>query len=220
MDTESRLRHDGVEDARPQRAGQGDRQQHGRKRVEHVHHPHDQRAGPAARVARQDADGAAHHEGRDHRDDAHEQREARAQHQARQHVAPQFVGAQRIAFGADGPQALEHRRLERVRRRDPGRQDRHDDQRQDDSAGGQRHRIAPQAAQHVGPVTGRPRHRRHGRDGRQACKGIGHAISSFRYAGRTGLAGWRRPGSRPRRTAPAPGSCPAAAAGRAGRWLR
>jgi hypothetical protein len=103
--------------------------------VEHVDGAHDGGVGEAARVAGQDADGAADDEGQQHRRDAHEQRQPPAQHQAREQVAAQLVGAQQVAGGADGLQALEHRGGIGIAGHHPGCGDGGHDQQQQDAGG-------------------------------------------------------------------------------------
>ena len=76
-----------------------------------------------------------------------------------QHLSPpQFVAAERVALAADRLQPAEHRRLERIGRRDPGAEERHRRQRGDDGEREQRHRIACKTPQHPARVPGRGHH--------------------------------------------------------------
>ena len=62
----------------PSEAADGDRQQDRRERVQHVHHPHQDRADGAAQDARRDADDSADQRGDEGRDESRQQRQPAA----------------------------------------------------------------------------------------------------------------------------------------------
>ena len=106
------------------------------RREHRVGHARDQRVGPAADVAGEQADRHAERERDRHRDDAGQQRRARAVDHARQHVAADLVGAEpvrgrrRLADRATSSSPADRRARatarrarsrRRTRRRRPGR---------------------------------------------------------------------------------------------------
>ncbi len=126
--------------------GRRDCQRHHERRQgeRRVGRPHDNRLGPAAVVAGDEAEQHAHGDA-EAEDDAHEhERQPVAEEDAREHVAADVVGPQRV---------VEARRLERVRevgelpgvfgvRRDDGREDGEQDDGDDDSETDDAHRPA------------------------------------------------------------------------------
>ena len=109
------------------------RDQDRRKRQLHVGHPHDERVGLAADVAREQAERRRRAPSRTAPSaDADQQRDARAEQDRRQHVAPLVVGAERERpVAARQPRRrlqrvrqVDLRQVERVVRRDPRREHR------------------------------------------------------------------------------------------------
>ena len=84
-----------------------------------------------------------------------EQRQPPAVDQARDHVAAELVGAERIAGRADPAQPADHAALIRIGEAEIGREDRRERDQQDDGRAGDADRIARQAAEHARPVAAR-----------------------------------------------------------------
>ena len=106
----------------------------------------------AAHEARDDADRRAGEEREHHRQQAHQQRQPAAIDEAAQHVAAEFVRAERVERIADRPQAAQHRAAIGIGGRDPRREDRGEHDRENDDGGDDGDRIAQQPAADAGPV--------------------------------------------------------------------
>ena len=120
-----------VGQARAEERGERDREDQERAGEQRVGHPRDQHVRHAARVAGEQSDRHADRQRDQHRHDAGEQRRARAEDDARQHVAADLVGAEPVR----GARRLADRvaaRRERIVRRDDARRERHDDEAGDD----------------------------------------------------------------------------------------
>ena len=76
--------------------GEGQRRQ-GEPRIRHPHH---HLVGPAAEIARDDAEKGADGAGEQHGGDADDHRHASAEDQPRQHIAADLVGAERVRHAA------------------------------------------------------------------------------------------------------------------------
>ena len=92
-------------EARAQEGGERDGQDQERDRQQRVGEAHDRPVDPAARVAGEQPEGQAEGDGQRHRDQARPERRAGAEDDAREHVAADLVGAERMREargGADG----------------------------------------------------------------------------------------------------------------------
>ncbi|MGY4423415.1 hypothetical protein ACVWY2_005864 [Bradyrhizobium sp. JR6.1] len=148
-------RHDRIGDAGAERARDRDREQHRRKCVEHIDGAHDRGVELAADVTGDEAERGSYHKGEDHRQDADDQRQPSAVDQPRQHVAAEFVGAERIARRAYVAETTDHRALIGIGEMQPWRQQRGGkDQHQDDGTG-HADLVAPDAAPNCRPVAAR-----------------------------------------------------------------
>ena len=79
-----------------------DREGQRRQRQPRVRDAHDHLVDPAAEIAGQDAEPGADDAGDDDRGEAHDHGHARAEDEARQHVAPDVVGAEEVRLAAAG----------------------------------------------------------------------------------------------------------------------
>ena len=120
-----RQRQNCIAVARPERAGQRDRQQHGREGEEHLQGAHDSGVDRAADIAGENAQRAADRQRVDHRHQPHEQRQPAAIDQPGQHVAAELVSAEQMLRRARRQQPAQHRCLIRIGRRDQRRRNRH-----------------------------------------------------------------------------------------------
>ena len=136
------LQNDGDGDHRIGQRGPEDRHQHQRQQKRRegqhdIHDPHDDRVEPFRREARDQADDDPAGGGKGDDDDADIEGIARAVQQPRQHVAAQRIGAKREGEAAA---LLPEGRLQQVvaellagiMRRDPGGEQRHDDEGRED----------------------------------------------------------------------------------------
>ena len=131
-----------------------DRKDQERAGEQRIGDPRDQHVRHAARVARQQTDRHADRDRDQHRHDAGEQRGARAEHDARQHVAADLVGAEPVRDAG----CLAHGRetgRDWIVGRDHARAERHDDEPRDHGEPDRCGRAPQQAAQDC-----RARHRR------------------------------------------------------------
>jgi hypothetical protein len=104
-----------------------------------VDQPHQDGVDLSTEVCRHDADRGAGRERNDGRDDADEQAEAQAVEDRRHHVAALLIGAEPIELAVEAALArrqhvvhdVQLSEIIRVLRRNPGREDRHDDQQHD-----------------------------------------------------------------------------------------
>jgi hypothetical protein len=145
-------RDDDVAQGRPEDRGHADRDDEEREREDDIAEARDDGVPPAAEVAGDKAD----RHGDDHREqrgeDAGLERRAGAVDDAREHVAPEVVGAHDVA----PRRPLEHRaevRVGRVVRRDERGEQRDEDEQRRDGEAANRHRPAAEAAQRA---TARP----------------------------------------------------------------
>src|SRR2546421_7549697 len=91
---------DDVHLARPHDGGQEDREGQRRQRQPRVGHAHDDLVHPAPEVTGEDPQHRADHAREDDRGEADHHRDARAEDQAREHVAPDVVGAEQVRGAA------------------------------------------------------------------------------------------------------------------------
>ena len=122
-------RHHHVEEPGAERGRDGHGQDQRREGLEGVDHPHQRVVDGPAQVTGDQADGHAGQRRDRHRQARGAQREARAVEQAREHVAPQVVGAEEVRGRGRGQHAAEilldrivrghHRREQRARDQQP-----------------------------------------------------------------------------------------------------
>jgi hypothetical protein len=137
-------REHGVAEAGTEDRDDHDGQQQGGERHEHVHGAHQRAIRPAARPRRQGAErNAAEHREAD-RHEADGERDARAPDRARQHVAAQAVGAERMA-PRRAPKIGAERDGLRIVRRNPRGQHRHRREGQHDGGAEARAPVADEA---------------------------------------------------------------------------
>ena len=83
---------DRVGDARPEHGRYGEREEQHGEAEERIHEPHQGVVGPAAEVARDDAEGEADDEAQGHREDRDDERGVGAEEHAPEELAPELVG--------------------------------------------------------------------------------------------------------------------------------
>ena len=140
--TESRLR--------PSSAADGDGHQQSRDREHHVDHPHDHGVDPAAEGAGQDAEQQAAGHAQQKRDHAHQQRRTGPEHDAAELVAAELVQAEPELGGRPGDVGrcddAGTGSVGGVVRRDPGREDSHQDEEGNEREPDDSDRVAAQPA--------------------------------------------------------------------------
>ena len=129
----------------PEHAREADRQQDRGEGVEHVHGAHDQRVRVAADEAGGDPERAADQQRKEHRQHAQRQRNAATVQQARQHVPAEFVCSEPMALRADWRKPPERAPGAWIEGRDPRRQERRSEDREDEEREGHGERIAAKA---------------------------------------------------------------------------
>jgi len=133
------------------------RDQDRRKGQLDISHPHDEGVQPSARVTREQPQTHAEHHRQHHRGHAHQQRDARAVEDRRQHISALIVGAEQVRQPAVGePGRGQQRIVQRQRgqiegtvRRDPRRENRAEDHHHRDQGCPDRDRTGTEAVPEV-----------------------------------------------------------------------
>src|ERR1700704_392896 len=147
--------HDGIDDARTENARNRDRKQHRGKCVEHVDGAHDRGIDLPADIAGDETERRSDDEGKDHGENADQQGQAPAIDQTRQHIAAEFVGAERIIWCPDMAEAANHRSLIRVGEPKPRRAQGGKKNRDQNAGANHADLVAYDAAADRRPVTAR-----------------------------------------------------------------
>jgi hypothetical protein len=158
-----------VQQRRPQDRGQADREDQEREREQHVRDPRDHRVDRAAVVAGDQADRDRDRHREDGRQEAGQDRGARAEDDARERVPAEIVRPQQVLARRAFQQGVEVGLIRGVGR-DPAREDRHEHDRDDDHERGHRGRP-PQEAPSEDPPPPRPRRQRRNLD-------VAHGVTS------------------------------------------
>ena len=171
---------------RPEHGAQRQGEHERGEREHRVHQTHHEPVGLSARVAGEEAEETARHHGDGHRPEPRHQRDARAPDHAREHVAPDVVGAEEMGAAGLGQDVAEVL-LEGVVGRHDGREHRHHE-------GGEHHHHAEGGEAGAG---GMPQHgpspRAHGRRRHWSCHDRGR-LSDIGSADRSSHTGDPRAG--------------------------
>src|SRR3954447_12005178 len=135
-------RDEHVEDARPQHRDDRDHQDEEREREEEVDDAHDHRVDPTADVPREEADRGPDDQRHARGPEGDQQVDAPAVEDAREHVAPELVGAQWVTGGERRGERVERVEGVRVVRRQQRRRERRHDHDPEDRAPRDQRRVA------------------------------------------------------------------------------